>query len=45
LHYQLQNWAAAKQDLHAYLNHHPTPGDVQELQALLLQLTFLDGEN
>jgi regulator of sirC expression with transglutaminase-like and TPR domain len=44
VHYQLQNWAAAKQDLQAYLNHHPAPGDVQELQALLLQLTFLDGE-
>jgi regulator of sirC expression with transglutaminase-like and TPR domain len=42
LHYQLQDWPAAKQDLYAYLNQQPTPPDAQELQALLLQLTYLD---
>jgi regulator of sirC expression with transglutaminase-like and TPR domain len=42
LHYQLQDWPAAKQDLRDYLSQQPSPADAKELQALLLQLTYLD---
>jgi hypothetical protein len=38
----LQDWPAAKQDLRDYLSQQPSPADAKELQALLLQLTYLD---
>lgn len=41
LHYQLQDWLAASQDLQTYLDSHPRPADWQDLQRLVQRLKNL----